>query len=314
MAITRRFSARFIRRAHFSNRIYLKIFRSRFVLPKKVEGRSNLQRIALRGMAIKSGYYVRGVRGCVTGCRVKRSAFVRGISVVLMSNISGFNGKMRISILGRAKNHRILVGSGLSTRRTCVLTLCHRHPRLVTQVGRVASFCSGGRTSTMKDVKGRMVVLGANSVGGIHVNSCYHVYNAYHLCGKDVGDGRITPMRVKRKIVYSSFVVSAKSRMSSKTVLDHYFIKRTYGLKRGCSTSSSLFFDGYRKRGKRTYTVFTKPCAIARRGSALLVTNVFSFVGTNSKSGRDGRVCGLKPVRRNALRHNTGAASSSCVL
>lgn len=312
--MTRRFAARFMRRAHFSNRIGLKIFRSSFVLPNKVGGRSNLERIALRGIAINSGYYVRGVRGCVTGCRVKGGAFVRGMSVVLISNLARFNGKMRATMLGRAKNHRILVGSGLSTRRTCVLTLCQRHPRLVDQVGRVASCCSGGRTSTIKAVNGRIVVLGANSVGGIHVKSFYQVYKAYHLCGKDVGDGRSTPIRVKRNIVYSSFVVSSNSRISSKTVLAHYFIKRTYRLKRGCSTSSSLFFDGYRKRGNRTYTVFTKPCAIARRGSALLVTNVFSFVGTNSKSGRDGRVCGLKPVRRKALREKTGAASSSCVL
>lgn len=292
----------------------LKIFRSRFALPNKVGGRSKLQRIALRGMAMKSGYYVRGVRGCVTGCRVKSSTFVRGISVVLMSNHAAFNGKMRITMLGRANKQRMLVGSGLSTRRTCVLTLCHRHPRLVGHVGRVASCCSGGRTSAIKAVKGQIVVLGANSVGGIQVKSYYRVYKAYHLSGNDVGDGTVTPIRVKRKIVYSSFVISSNSRVSSKAVLAHYFVKRTYQLKRGCSTSSSLFFDGYRKRGNRTYTVFTNPCAIARRGSALLVTNVFSFVGTNSNSGRDGRVCGLNPVRRKAVRQNTGAASSSCVL
>lgn len=310
----RGFGASCVCRAHFSKGIELKIFRSRFALTNNVHGRSKLCRTALRGMAINSGYYVRGVGGCVTGCVVKSCTFVRGMSVVLMSNQDGFKGNIRMTMLGRANKHRIPVRSHLSTRRTCVLTLCHRHPRLVYQVGTVVSQCTRRGTSSANAVNRRIAVISTKCVGGMQVNSCYGVRKTKQLGGNDLGDGRRTPVRVNCKIMYSSFVVSDNSGIRSKAVLAHYFVDRTYRLKRGCSTSSSLFFDGYRRRGNRTYTVFTKPFAIARRGSALLVTKVFSFVGTNSNSGRDGRVCGLNPVRRKTVRHKTGAASSSCVL
>lgn len=314
MGITDPFRTRRIYGIRFSKDITLNLFRGRFALPKKIGGRDNVQGTALRGYGVNSGALVRGIRGCVSGCFVNSSYFVRGIGIVCMRKESSFKGGIRISMLGRAKNHRMPVCGNLSTSLTCLVTLCHRQPTLVLHLRTVVTSFTRQRANGCNFVNGRIGVVGAKAIHGAIVTSCTAIRGYAHLSGNAIGDGIGTPICVNSDIVTRSFVVSSKTIITSTTGVVHYFVKRTYRIARGFSTRSSLLFDGYTFRGKRTYTVFTKPFAISVRGDDLLVTNVCSFLGTKDNSGRDGRVCGLNPVRRNVIRENSGAADSSCVL
>ncbi len=233
---------------------------------------------------------------------------------VLASKRAAFKRNARVSILDRAKKQRVVLRSQLSTRRTCVRTVCQRGPTLAAQLRRVTRSETRSMGGGQNHVKRNDLVVHYNVLGGMGVKACYRVRKTARLRSNAVYDRGSSSARVKGLIVTHRFVVRAKYRVSSNTVLAHYCMNRTSVVKRNCSTSSSCFTYGYRTRGNRTYTVFTNPCAIARRGSALLVKKVFSFVGTNSKAGRDGRVCGLKPSRRNILRHKYGATSNSRVL
>ncbi len=294
--------------------MHVNTFGHRFSRPNNCAIRSKLCSYQLFGMAVNSSYCVSQIRGCVTGCSVRRSIFVRGAGLMIISKRAAFNGKIHITIVGRNNNHVIPVCSHLSTRVTCIVALCHRGRRLVSGVGTLVSPCTRSHKDAHNAVDRGIGVIGYNTVGSICVNPCTTLVNMSGLDGNSIGSGRRTPIRVNSNMGYGSFVLSSKISVASSALMDGYFMNRTARVNGRCSTVSSLFFTGYRKFRNRTATVFTKPCAIARRGSALLVTNVFSFVGTNSNSGRDGRVCGLNPVRRKLTRHNSGAADSSCVL
>lgn len=260
-------------------------------------GRSNVGGTALEGMAVKSSYLVRGINGFVGGCAVNSSYCVSGVSAVRAARNTAFNRKGLIDILGRIKRKGIVLFSSLGDRLTTFVIGRFSSGRLGRGVQLLVGASVRGGTPREKRVNDGIGVIGAGRVAGYMVGSLYRMGNTSQLDSYALLNSIRNGMCVNAKIVVRGSVVTRNSDIVGDIGVRSYFIKRTYRLDGNFATSTSMFFTGDCVDGNRTYTTFYNPFATSRRGDDLLVNKVFSFCGTNSTAGFDGRTCGVNPVR-----------------
>ncbi len=275
-------------------------------------GPANVRRTALRGIAVNSGYLVRRITGCVSGCRVNSGDIVAGMNAVTAATNTAFNRNAAVTIVGRTNRNGVYLRDTLATRATTVVIGCTDDDIVATTLHRLVAHTVTA-SSAENDVNPNIEVGGARAVVGAVLSTSYRISNTLHLTSDAVRDATRTPACVNTNIVVSGAVVLPDADVLGGIALRDYFISRTYYVGGNFYTRGDIFYTGDVLSRNRTTTTLYNPFATSRRHDALLVNASYSFFGTNTDAVFSGRTCGVNPVRSKSLTQNDGATVNTRV-